>query len=483
MNVLHYSFSLSACPKCHLLICKHTSLANLDFHTDQQQHQDKQCSRTMISSQQHLSDGTNLYLFPSTISNNRYSWTTFGTNCNQSESTLNHPRTEEENIPFAEENIRNSSLLLTPTIDQSIDLPRPTIDLFHPTSFPSVKSLDYSSSHLRTSLFLILFFLLTNTIDIVLIYIYYHFHYIYLLAFLSMIILCDLIFWINHLIQSRTIPSYLLLIPLSIRFYLLYHLLEFLLIIIDRKKNPQIFHWLYQMKKPKLYQNLALFYLIHSGFFTLINLYFWSNNFQFLNDYSLTMDYFIPQWYNELPSSIHWELPSPSIYVLISILYYLIVNYSLLSTYLIFKRFACLVILSRLCLIIPRIYTFIFLFHFNTRWILMTFVLLHLSLIMTFLFDRSKFQHRKKTIFLQIIFSFITHQPIDDLPVNVLISLENISVLIYQLYSQILSLSDTQIILRLIVFMSVLISLQILGFLLDILSKYLFYRSRTVSKF
>lgn len=498
MNVLHYSFSLSACPKCHLLICKHTSLAELDFHADQQE---KQCSTTTISmeepSQQHLSDGTNIYIFPSTESDNRYSWTTFGTNFNQSGCTLNNLQMNnerfDEDIPFADENIRDS----TPTIDQIVRIqseranppPPPSINLFHPN--PIQRSLDHtfvdSSSHLRNSLLLILLYLLTNTIDIVLIYIYSHCHYIHLLSFVGMMMLFDMILWINNLIQSQTIPSYLLLIPFSVRFYLLYQLLEFLLIIIDRKKNRSIFYSLYQMKKPKVYQNLTLFYLIHSGFSALINLYFWSKNFQFSTEYSLNMDYFIPQWSTEITSSIHWPIshliPSSSLYVFISILYSIIINYSLQSTYLISQRFSLFIVLSRLCLIIPRIYTFIFLFHFNTPWLLVTFVILHLILMITFLFDRSKCQHRQKTIFIQIIFSLITHQSIDHLGVNAFISLENILIFVYRLYLEIFSLSHTLVTMRFILFISILVSLQILGFLMDILSKYFLYRRRNVSKF
>jgi len=130
MNVLHYSFSLSACPKCHLLICKHTSLADLDFNSDQQQ---KQCSNTPISirnnlenscQQEHPSHDTNFYIFPSTTSDNRYSWTTFGTDSHESTNILNNLSSNNEticeNIPFANENIINSSLLLKPTFNQIV---------------------------------------------------------------------------------------------------------------------------------------------------------------------------------------------------------------------------------------------------------------------------------------------------------------------------------------------------------------------------
>ena len=136
-----------------------------------------------------------------------------------------------------------------------------------------------------------------------------------------------------------------------------------------------------------------------------------------------------------------------------------------------------LMILSRLCLIIPRIYTLIFLFHLNTWWLSMTFLLVHLILMITLLFDRSKLQ---KTIFLQIIFSFITHQSIDDIAINALISLENISIFLHRLYLETFSFS--QITLRLIIFISILISLQMIGFLMNILSKHLRYRTKTIAK-
>jgi hypothetical protein len=297
MNVLHYSFSLSACPKCHLLVCKHTSLANLDFNVNQQQ---IQSSHTTISGENYFrSNGTNIYLFPPTISNNRYSWTTFGT---ESINTLNN-QTICENIPFANETIINSiPIQLNHQPTKSLSISTITNKFL---SFPSIKHRDHLLMKSYSLFFIILLFLITNTIDIVLIYIYYHLHYIYLISYLSTIILCDVILWLNNLIQSKSIPSYLLLMPFSIRFYLLYKLLELLLIIIDYNKNSNIFHSLYKTNKSKLYQNLTLFYLIHTGFFSFVNLYFWSNNFQLSREFVLNMDYFIPQWIvnNQLLSS------------------------------------------------------------------------------------------------------------------------------------------------------------------------------------
>jgi hypothetical protein len=400
-------------------------------------------------------------------------------------NTLNNEKLCE-NIPFANENIIDLTPIQSERLNhQSIDLPISTITnkfLLFPSNHLLIKS-----SSFYFILLLIFLFLITNTIDIVLIYIYYHLHYIYLISYLSTIILCDIILWLNNFIQSKTriLPSYFLLIPFSIRFYLLYKLLELLLIILDRNKYPYIFNSLYKINKSKLYQNLILFYLIHTGFLSFINLYFWSNNFQLSTEIFLNMDYFIPQWIinNQLLSSISISssdpIPASSIFVFVSILYYLIINYSLLSTYLIFKRLSLLIIISRLCLIISRLYTLIFLFHLNAWWLSMIFVLVHLILMITLLFDQSKYQRKSKRIFLQIIFSFLTHQSIDDLPINIVISLENISIFLHRIYLEYLHIEITW---RLIIFISILISLQIIGFLINILSKYILYRTKTITK-
>ncbi len=184
--------------------------------------------------------------------------------------------------------------------------------------------------------------------------------------------------------------------------------------------------------------------------------------------------------------SSSWQIsepvPSASVFVLISILYYLIINYSLLSTFLLFKRFSLIIILSRLCLILPRLYTFIFLFHLNAWWLSITFILVHFILMMTLLFDQSKLKHKRNTIFLQIIFSFVTHQSIDDISIDALISLENISIFLHRLYLETFSVHHDQTTLRLIIFISILISLQIMGFIFNILSKYIHSRTKTIMK-
>lgn len=432
MNVLHYSFSLSACPKCHLLICKHTSLANLDFNSNEQQN----------LSEEYVSNGTNLYLFPSTLVDNRYSWTTFGRNSNENLSLNNK---------ILCENILNSTSIKIPT------------DYHRTKSNSSFSSKEHSCAFisLLSILLLIFSFLITNTIDIVLIYIYYHTTYIYLLSFLLTIFICDVILWI---IETNHLSLYYLLIPFNVRFYLLYQLLEFLVILFDKNL---VFNSLYKRKKEKLYKNLTLFYLIHTGFLTLINLYIWLNNSaKFFSNSSSISIYFEKIFSNYL--QISDRIPSSSLFILISILYYLIINYSLLSTLIIFKQFSFLIILARLCLIIPRIYVFILIFYFNISWLIIILFIIHFILIIILIFNRLKFKSKQKKIFLQLIFSLITHQSINNISINLLIFLENISIQVYQFYYH-----QTKFDFR--VFLSILLSLQMLGFIFHILSKYIHY--------
>jgi len=185
--------------------------------------------------------------------------------------------------------------------------------------------------------------------------------------------------------------------------------------------------------------------------------------------------------------SSDWEISNPipasSLFVLISILYNLIINYSFLSTFLLYKRFSLIIILSRLCLIIPRIYTFIFLFHLNTWWLSISLFVVHLILIIIILiFDRSKLKFKQNKIFLQIIFSLITHQTIDDISINSLILLENILIFLHRIYFEIFSFYHYQTIIRLSIFISILISLQIIGFILNILLKYIRYQTKSITK-
>lgn len=179
------------------------------------------------------------------------------------------------------------------------------------------------------------------------------------------------------------------------------------------------------------------------------------------------------------------RLPSSSAFILSSIFYHLIVNYCLLSTFLTLKRRSLMIILSilsRCCLILTRIYTLIFLFRLNAWWFTMTFFLVHFSLMMTLLLDRRRHSPENSTkFFLQFIFSFVTHCSINDISINAVISLENISIVLHRLYLETFS-SHNETTLRLIIFLSILISLQIIGFLFDILSKYRLHRSETTNQ-
>ncbi|CAF1008115.1 unnamed protein product [Rotaria sordida] len=616
MDVLHYSFSLSACPKCHLLVCKHTSLANLDFRSIEQQ-QEKQSiieSNNTISTnvknrcQRFSSHGMNFYILPSTTtttttatSNNRHSWTTFGTGSNESINTLENLSIDNEtlcdNIPFANENIIHSSLSLKPALNQIVRTQsercqknfKPRICLTKSYSFSTIYTTPKSTKSLTLSphsiqqnkkqtnklhskfsilfiIILIISYLLTNTLDIVLLYIYYHTNFIYFIIFLLILLICDIILWLNNLIDMKNLSTRLLLIPFLLRFYILYKLVELLIIIFNKNfiDHTQIFNsslstpssssttttletnlsqttnscfihnqyinQSYKTMKRRLFQYLTLFYLIHSSLVIFINLYFWSNNFQSSTKSILNMNYFIPQWttdndlllstsMNMIPvrssltywpkfdndrkhtfrrtMSLNWtrpifyrqipiNIPVPSSYAFIitSIFYHLIINYCLLSTFLILERTSLIIILSilsRFCLIITRIYTFIFLFHLNAWWFAITFCIVHFSLMISLIFDRSTFKDNQKKIFIKLIFSFLTHSSINDLSINALISLENISIFLHRLYLETFSLHNETTV-RLIIFISILISSQIIGFLFDILSKNILYRTGTTNQ-
>jgi hypothetical protein len=375
MDVLHYSFSLSACPKCHLLVCKHTSLANLDFRSINQQ-EEKQSNDTTSNNvknryQRLSSHGMNFYILPSTTtSDDHHSWTTFGSGSIESTHTLENLSIDHEtlcdNIPFANENIIHSSLPLKPRLNQIVRTQsercqknyKPHICLTKSYSFSTIYTTPKSnksstlSRHIQHdknqskkfdsnfSIFilsiLILSYLLTNTFDIVLLYIYYHTSYLYFIILTLIILICDLILWINNLIDMKNLSTRLLLIPFLLRFYILYELVELMIIIFNKNfiDNTQLFHssstpsssttttletnisqttdtslihhhhqqqqqqqyQSYKIKKRRLFHYLTLFYLIHSSLLIFVNIYFWSNNFQISIKSTLNMDYFIPQW-------------------------------------------------------------------------------------------------------------------------------------------------------------------------------------------
>lgn len=364
MNALHYSFSLSACPKCHLLVCKHTSLANLDFNpipatssTD--------CSSTTLSLHDHRKTpstprGMNFYVLSGTGSENGHSWTTSGRESVDSQKTGDRFSSDNDtvcdDIPFAHEHVIHSSLLMSPTFNQIVRSQsercakhvKPSISMTRSFSFstiynrssassssswPPIQQIDASISKLPASstrsfltlLILIISFLITNTLDIVLLYIYYHSHRWNFLLFFSVLLVSDLILWINHLIEWKQIPSRFLFFPLTIRFYLLYELVDTMTLLFEKKflhtalsdssstttatletqisqttDAPTILRRsstsLQKRTRQRLYSYLALFYLVHTGLITLVNLYIWSNHFQLTTKSSLTMESFLPRW-------------------------------------------------------------------------------------------------------------------------------------------------------------------------------------------
>jgi hypothetical protein len=374
MDVLHYSFSLSACPKCHLLICKHTSLANLDFRAIEQQEEkqsiiessDTPSTNVKTRYQRLSSHGMNFYILPSTTTaaDNRHSWTTFGSGSIGSTHTLGNLSIDNEtlcdNIPFADENIIHSSLPLKSPLNQIVRTQsercqknfKPRICLTKSYSFSTIytspkshQSLTLSphiqpaktpskNFHSNLSLFiliiLIITYLLTNTLDIVLLYIYYHTNSLYFIILISTIFICDIVLWINNLIDIKNLSTRLLFIPFILRLYLLYELVELMIIIFNKNfiDDTQIFDssstpsssttttletqisqtidtslihqphqsQSYKILKRRIFHHLTLFYLIHSSLLVFVNLYFWSNNFQSSIKSTLNMDYFIPRW-------------------------------------------------------------------------------------------------------------------------------------------------------------------------------------------
>ena len=374
MDVLHYSFSLSACPKCHLLVCKHTSLAELDFRSIDQQEEKQSIieSNNTISNnniktryQRLSSHGMNFYILPSTTTpDNRHSWTTFGSGSIKSTNTLDH-EILSDNIPFADENIIHSSLSFKPTFNQIVRTQSercqtkftPHICLTKSYSFstiyttpksltlsPHIQTIQHQSEGFHSNLsililiILIISYLITNTLDIVLLYIYYHANYLYFITFTTMILICDIILWLNNVIDIKNLSTRLLLIPFILRLYILYELVELIFIIFNKNliSNTEIFDssstpsssssttttmetnitqttdssihhhhrrqqqrhqtQSYKTMKRRIFHYLTVFYLIHSSLLVLFNLYFWSNNFQLSTKSKLNMDYFIPQW-------------------------------------------------------------------------------------------------------------------------------------------------------------------------------------------
>ena len=151
----------------------------------------------------------------------------------------------------------------------------------------------------------------------------------YFIILISSILICDIILWINNLIDRKNLSTRLLFIPFILRLYILYELVELMIMLFNKNfiDNTQIFHSSstpsssttttletnisqttdtslthhhqspsYKTMKRRLFHYLTLFYLIHSSLLVFFNLYFWSNNFQPSTKSTLNMKYFIPQW-------------------------------------------------------------------------------------------------------------------------------------------------------------------------------------------
>jgi hypothetical protein len=187
-------------------------------------------------------------------------------------------------------------------------------------------------------------------------------------------------------------------------------------------------------------------------------------------------------WTNSFLSmtgSLPMGFSSSALIILSSILYHLLINYSLLSTVLASNRCSWMLVsnvLSRLCLIITRLYAFIFLLRLNTWWLPLTFIMLHILLMMTLWFDQWRYSHKRDNAFVQLIFSLISPHSVDDRSIHALISLENISVFLHRLYLETFALSHQNTV-RLIIFLTVLTSLQILGCVMDLLARSILTRS------
>ena len=288
MDVLHYSFSLSACPKCHLLVCKHTSLANLDFLANEQEdedddddHQKKVANPPVKTRSQRLSShGMNFYVLPTTtVSDDRHSWTTFGTGSIGSNQTIENSSignaTLCDNIPFADENIVHSPFPTKPRLNQLVRTQsercpknsKPRLCLTKSYSFSTIYPIAKSnksltlSPHMQqevhpskffsstSSIFilsiLILTYLITNTLDIVLIYVYYQTNSIYFLSFVFIVFTGDLLLWINDLLDRKNLSTKALFIPFALRFHILYELVELMLIVLNQTSslnNTHSFH-------------------------------------------------------------------------------------------------------------------------------------------------------------------------------------------------------------------------------------------------
>lgn len=154
------------------------------------------------------------------------------------------------------------------------------------------------------------------------------------MIFTIALLACDIIIWINNLIDIKNLSTRLLLIPFILRLYILYELVELMIIVFNKhfidnteeydstatpstssttttletNVSPTINSSLihdhppsqpHKTIKRRIFHYLILYYLIHSSLMVFVNFYFWSNNFQLSEKSTLHMNYIIPQWTTE----------------------------------------------------------------------------------------------------------------------------------------------------------------------------------------
>lgn len=132
-------------------------------------------------------------------------------------------------------------------------------------------------------------------------------------------------------------------------------------------------------------------------------------------------------------------------------------------------------ILARFCLIIARLYTLIFLVRLHAWWFTLTFVIIHYTFMITLLVDRSMLAADRSGISLKFLLSLLTFTSVENTSAHALIALENISIFLHRLYLETFALPN-ETTFHLIIFIAILIAVQILGFLLAMLSRTFYLR-------
>ncbi|CAF0904504.1 unnamed protein product [Didymodactylos carnosus] len=272
MNVLHYSSSLTSCPKCKRLVCEHTSIADVSFTYPMPItnifEETKHSNRSILTHEQLLSsNGINFYILPKALST---SWTTFGSdeNIDDDQKTLCNELEDndddDDDIPFSKE-LRKDSTIISFAFSSSVIRTqsdrrdyRPNVfvhrslstDILRlnkcePTTLNILRDSSDYERHERPSniltnisnIILLLLFLITHIIDIVILYVY-HIHTNLTMTFivLACVVFSDVIVWFNIVYDyirckvtlCSSFESKVLLVPFVFRLYLLIKLLRIL---------------------------------------------------------------------------------------------------------------------------------------------------------------------------------------------------------------------------------------------------------------